>query len=285
MRVISSLNKFREYRLKYLSDSVHKIGFVPTMGALHKGHITLVENAKKGCDKVVVSIFVNPTQFAPHEDLQKYPRPLQEDIRLLEEANVDCLFIPVPEEIYPKNYSTYVDVGLDHTREGKARPGHFKGVATVVSKLFNIVQPNEAFFGQKDAIQCILIKKLQKDLNFPLKVTICPTLREQDGLAMSSRNRYLDPEDRKLAPIFSKSLFHGQKLYDQGVRDINKILSEVKNILKDERIRIEYIGADDFETGSSIEKITDQEHILLSGAIFIGKTRLIDNVILSRHKD
>jgi len=282
MRVFSSIAKLHNLRQGDHIFKDKKIGFVPTMGALHQGHISLVERAKKECDLVFVSIFVNPTQFAPHEDLQKYPRPLHDDIRLLESANADCLFIPTPEEMYPKDvYSTYVDVGFDHTREGKARPGHFRGVATVVTKLFNIVQPHTAFFGQKDAIQCMVIRRFVQDLNIPVNVMICPTLREDDGLAMSSRNRYLSPDERKIAPLFSKALFHGKDLYLQGERSSEKIMKGVRKILDQEKsIKYDYISLDDFNNGYAVEENIKGE-ALLSGAIFLGKTRLIDNVILS----
>ncbi len=259
-----------------------KIGFVPTMGALHEGHISLVHEAKKHCDFVVVSIFVNPMQFGPNEDFHRYPRPLQDDLKLCTNAGVNLVFNPSVDEMYPTGFSTVVEVnGLTNNLCGKSRPGHFKGVTTVVMKLFGQVQPDAAYFGQKDAQQALVIKRMACDLDLPIEVVICPTLRETDGLAMSSRNRYLSNEQRSVAPLIYKGLsllmeevkFKKHELVEQYRRDLLKRLEAIPNSMVD---YVEIVNADSLET---LEKMKGT--VLVAVALRLGNTRLIDNIIIN----
>jgi pantoate--beta-alanine ligase len=254
------------------------IGLVPTMGALHKGHISLIQAAKQKCDYVVLSIFVNPTQFGPSEDFDKYPRPLEEDLEICEKEGVDLVFNPTIEQMYPEKNITWVNVEkLTDNLCGLFRPGHFRGVTTVCAKLFNIVTPDFAFFGQKDAQQSLVIKRMAADLNMPLEIVVCPTVREQDGLAVSSRNKYLNATEREDAAYIYKSLQKCTEMVDSGCRKTETIIAQMRNILEQKvSIRIEYINIVDEKTLENIEYIQDKA--LAAIAVRIGGTRLIDNI-------
>jgi pantoate--beta-alanine ligase len=256
------------------------IGLVPTMGALHAGHMALVERARSECSPVYTSIFLNPTQFGPNEDLSKYPRPLEIDVDKLTNAKVDGLFLPSPEEIYPPGFSTYVHVeGISERLEGKSRPGHFRGVATVVLKLFEIVQPHFAYFGRKDAQQVRIIQKMVRDLNLDVELVICPTVREADGLAMSSRNAYLSTEERKAATALFRALQAAQRELEAGGRDTLELQRAMRKILESEpRARVDYAEIVDPETFEPIVRVGRRCYALLS--VQIGKTRLIDNMLI-----
>jgi len=257
-----------------------KIGLVPTMGALHTGHISLIETAAKKCDFVVVSIFVNPTQFAPSEDFEKYPRPIDHDIQICKKAGVDVVFAPTPGQIYPAENLTWVNVEkLTDNLCGSCRPEHFRGVTTVCCKLFNIVAPDIAFFGQKDAQQAIIIKKMVADLNIPLHIEICPTIREQNGLAVSSRNQYLTKDQRKQAALIYKALQKARQLINHQTTDSKTIIAEMRKILqKADAIDIEYINIVNAENLQNIEQITGK--VLIAVAVNIGPARLIDNIMV-----
>jgi pantoate--beta-alanine ligase len=257
-----------------------KVGLVPTMGYLHEGHLSLVRRARQDCEHVVVSIFVNPTQFGPKEDLSKYPRDLDRDLSLLEPLGTDMVWTPSSEDMYPSGYQTWVEVeGITRPLEGAMRPGHFRGVTTVVAKLFNAVQPHRAYFGQKDAQQAAVIRQMARDLSYPLEVVVCPIVREPDGLAMSSRNVYLDPEQRKAATVLYRSLCAAKEAYDDGERDAEKIRGKMKEVLASEPLAdVQYVSCADYDTLEELETVTGKA--LLSMAVFVGKTRLIDNMIL-----
>jgi len=276
MKVVTNLEELYQYR----QTLNNPLGFVPTMGYLHEGHLSLVRAAKAACPSVAVSIFVNPTQFGPTEDLAAYPRDLERDLALLEAEGVDLVWTPTSEVMYPQGFQTWVEVTeATQPLEGKMRPGHFKGVATVVAKLFNAVQPQHAFFGQKDAQQAVVIQRMVQDLNMPIELHICPILREPDGLAMSSRNTYLSPVERQAALVLSRSLKAGQAAFERGERDARKIKQTVLAVLEAEPLaRVQYVScADPF----SLQELTDKsEQMLVSMAVYIGKTRLIDNIIL-----
>lgn len=261
-----------------------KIGLVPTMGALHAGHASLIKKAKETCDKVVVSVFVNPIQFGPNEDFDKYPRTIEADKKLCDEIGADIVFAPTPREMYGENRLSNTELtfvcppyNLVDCLCGKARPGHFDGVATVVMKLFNIVTPDYAFFGQKDAQQLFILKKMVKDLNLDLTIVPCPIVREEDGLALSSRNTYLSEEERKSALSISKSLKEINRLFSQGVTDTQILFDTAISVL-DKRIELEYIEFRNFETFEKTEKVS--KNTLVAIAARAGKTRLIDNIIL-----
>jgi pantoate--beta-alanine ligase len=255
------------------------LGFVPTMGFLHEGHLGLIRRAKAACGAATVSIFVNPIQFAPTDDLDRYPRDLPRDLELAQAAGADLVFAPSPDELYPDGFAARVDVGLVHGAENAARPGHFSGVATVVAKLFNIVQPTLAVFGQKDAEQVAVIRRLVRDLDLPIALDIAPTAREADGLAMSSRNAYLTPDERVAAPLLWQALSAAQAAHDAGMRDPAALRGAVLAVLaKEPRFALGYIAAADPDT---LEPLTaPAKRILLSVAAKLGKTRLIDNVVL-----
>ncbi len=276
MKIINTISEMRDFR-KTLCEPV---GFVPTMGYLHEGHISLVRKAKEENASVVVSIFVNPTQFGPNEDFEKYPRDMEGDTEMLEEEGVDAVFAPEAIEMYPPDFSSRVEVtGITQKLEGNCRPGHFRGVTTVVNKLFNIVRPDRAYFGQKDAQQVIVINKMVKDLNMNLDVITCPTIREEDGLAMSSRNVYLNTEDRQAATVLYRSLMLVKDLYDQGERKAETIRKEMVRLIKTEELaRIDYVSVADPVTLDELDEITGKA--LVSMAVKFGKTRLIDNVVL-----
>ncbi len=257
-----------------------RLGFVPTMGALHEGHLSLVRTARKQSDVVAASIFVNPLQFGPNEDFSKYPRTFEDDCRLLETERVDLLFAPSPEEMYPKGASTTVYVeGISEKLDGRSRPGHFKGVTTVVAKLFEIVHPDFAFFGQKDAAQVAVIRKMVRDLNIDTEIVVCPIVREKDGLAMSSRNRYLTPEQRKQALVLYRSLTRVQMLADSGQSSAAKLSEEGKRIIAEEPgARLDYFEVVDPNTLDPIADVG--KGALVAVAAFVGTTRLIDNILL-----
>jgi pantoate--beta-alanine ligase len=256
------------------------IGLVPTMGALHAGHLGLVERARKECSTVYASIFVNPTQFGPKEDLSKYPRPLEADIEKLTNAGVDGLFLPSAEEMYPAGFSTYVEVeGISERLEGKSRPGHFRGVATVVLKLFEIVQPNYAYFGRKDAQQVRVIEKMARDLNLDVELVICPTVREADGVALSSRNVYLSAEERKAATVLFRALKAAEKELSAGIRDTLELQAIMRRVLESEaKARVDYAEIVDAESFEPVVRIGKRCYALL--AVRIGSTRLIDNMLI-----
>ena len=275
MRTVSTLDELRDSRLS-LDGTV---GLVPTMGFLHDGHLSLIRRARDECERVIVSIFVNPTQFGPKEDLAKYPRDLERDLRLIEPFT-DVVWTPTPEIMYPTGYQTWVEVeAMTSPLEGAMRPGHFKGVTTVVAKLFNAVQPHKAYFGQKDAQQVAVIRRMARDLNFPIEIVICPTAREADGLAMSSRNVYLDGGQRQAATILFRSLSAAKELYETGERDAEKVRGKMKEVLAGEPLaEAQYVSCADYDTLEELEVIRGKT--LLSIAVFIGKTRLIDNFVL-----
>jgi pantoate--beta-alanine ligase len=276
MMIVSTLEELLSARL--LLDG--KLGLVPTMGYLHEGHISLARRAKAECDYVVVSIFVNPTQFGPNEDLAKYPRDLDRDLHLLEEAGVDLVWTPTPEVMYPPGFQTWVEVEeMTRPLEGGQRPGHFRGVTTVVTKLFNAVQPIKAYFGQKDAQQAAVIRRMTEDLNFPIEIVVCPIVREPDGLAMSSRNVYLDAAQRKAATVLYRSLSAAKAVYERGERDAEKLRQIMKTTIASEPLaQMQYVSCADYDTLQELEKVTGKT--LLSMAVFFGKTRLIDNFVL-----
>lgn len=259
------------------------IGLVPTMGALHDGHLSLVREARRMCDVVVVSVFVNPAQFAPGEDFERYPRDLTKDTALLTDYNVDYIFAPSPEEMYPKGFCTYVTVdGLSEQMEGTARPGHFRGVATVVTILLNVVRPDFAFFGQKDAQQTLVIKRLVRDLALESEIVILPTIREASGLALSSRNGYLNEEERQSASIIYRALTRAESAYAEGERNGSKIANLVRSTIEMEpRAKIDYVSVTDADTLEKLDKLNDKT-VLIAAAVRFGKTRLIDNIVLNR---
>ncbi len=263
-----------------LKNNSKRIGFVPTMGALHAGHISLMEAAKANSDAVVASIFVNPTQFGPNEDFDKYPRTFDRDCKLLETAGVDFLFAPSVEDMYPAGSATYVTVeSLSGKLDGASRPGHFRGVATVVANLFHIVQPDVAFFGQKDAAQVAVIRRMVRDLNIPVKIVACPIVRESDGLAMSSRNVYLSQEQRKTALALSHSLKQVERNFREGERDVDRLVATGKQFFDGESVRLDYFSIVDPDSLEEIKTI--DQPALAAVAAYIGATRLIDNVILT----
>jgi pantoate--beta-alanine ligase len=257
-----------------------RLGFVPTMGALHEGHLSLVRAAKDRADVVIVSIFVNPTQFGPGEDFTKYPRTFGRDSELLQKAGVEFIFAPSPEEMYPRGATAWVNVEeVSERLDGRSRPGHFRGVTTVVSKLFHIIEPDFAFFGQKDAAQVAVIRRLVRDLNFPVQIVVCPIVREADGLAMSSRNIYLNTEERKLALVLSRSLGAMKARFQSGERDTGNLLAVGKQALGEyPSVRLDYLEIVDPDTLEPITEITRKA--LAAVAAFVGTTRLIDNVLL-----
>lgn len=276
MHVVETIAEVRCIR----REGVGSWGLVPTMGYLHQGHLSLVEQARRENDHVGVSIFVNPTQFGPAEDLAAYPRDLLRDLALLEAAGADLVWAPPVEEVYPPGFQTYVTVEeVTKVLEGAARPGHFRGVATVVAKLFNVFQPDRAYFGQKDAQQAVVIRQMARDLNFPLEIVVCPTVREPDGLAMSSRNVYLTPEQRAAAPVLYRALCAARDAWQAGEHDGEQLRRIMRAVLDAEPLaRTEYVSAADPVT---LRELGDaSQGVLLSMAVRIGRARLIDNMLL-----
>ena len=279
MRVLHSIVEMKETRRKLRGS----VGFVPTMGYLHKGHLELACRARAENRNVIVSIFVNPAQFGPKEDYAAYPRDTERDLALLKKEGVNIVFMPGAEDMYPPRYCTWVDLEKVTERlEGAIRPGHFRGVATVVAKLFNIVEPTRAYFGQKDAQQVVVIQKMVADLNMNLEVVVVPTVREPDGLAMSSRNVYLSPQERKAATVLYKSLSLAQKLWGKGERNADVIRKKMTALIQSEprASRIDYVSIADAETLEELDSI--DRKAVVSLAVKIGKPRLIDNIILGR---
>jgi pantoate--beta-alanine ligase len=270
--------KIEEVRALRKQDKDESWGFVPTMGYLHEGHLSLVRRARQENGRVAASIFVNPTQFAPTEDLSSYPRNLERDLALLKAENVDLVFTPSDEMMYPSDFQTTILLSeVTKPLEGTSRPTHFAGVATVVAKLFNIVQPTRAYFGQKDAQQAVVLRQMVRDLNFSLELIVCPIVRESDGLAMSSRNKYLSPDERKAALVLSQSLQQARSAFANGERDANLLRQIMTDLINAEPLaRLDYVSAAHPDTLAELEQIEDKA--LLSMAVFIGKTRLIDNL-------
>ncbi len=283
MQTVTTLQELRHARAR-LAGSV---GLVTTMGALHRGHLALVQQAKAENDHVVASIFVNPTQFGPNEDLSRYPRDLDRDLALLAPLGVDVVWVPTADEMYPPDFQTWVTVeAVGAPLEGKHRPGHFKGVATVVAKLFNAFTPDRAYFGQKDAQQAAVIRRMVHDLNFPLEVRICPTVREPDGLALSSRNAYLSPAERQAATVLHRALSAAQQAFAEGAAagtgaDADLLRAIMSSTLASEPLaREEYVSVADPETLAELELVDPQRGALLSMAVRVGQTRLIDNCLV-----
>jgi pantoate--beta-alanine ligase len=277
MKTAKTLDELRPAR----AQLAEPVGFVPTMGFLHAGHVSLVDLAHKDCKSVVVSIFVNPAQFGPNEDLSAYPRDIPRDLAMLEKAGVDLVWLPTPEIIYPPDFQTWVDVEqVSKPLEGGRRPGHFRGVATVVAKLFNAVQPQKAYFGQKDAQQVAVIKQMSHDLNFPIEIVVGATTREADGLAMSSRNSYLNPAERQAATVLFRALSAAQAAYARGERNADTLRSLMRTTIEAEPLaKVQYVSCADPRTLQELDRI--ENGALLSMAVFMGKTRLIDNIQVS----
>jgi pantoate--beta-alanine ligase len=280
MDIIYSIKDLKEEIKKWKNEGL-SVGLVPTMGYLHEGHASLIKRASEENDKVVVSIFVNPIQFGPNEDFERYPRDINRDSKVVEECGGNIIFNPSPSEMYKENFSTYVDVeGLTEGLCGAKRPGHFRGVCTVVTKLFNIVQPDKAYFGEKDAQQLAVIKRMVRDLDMPIEIVSCPIIREEDGLAKSSRNSYLSPEERKAALILYKSLESAKTALNEGERDALKIKDIIIDKLNSEPMaKIDYVEVVDSLSLKPVSYI--KSDVLVAIAVFIGKTRLIDNFTFS----
>jgi pantoate--beta-alanine ligase len=282
MEIINRSQRMRSVSRKMRRED-KSVGLVPTMGSLHEGHLSLVREARRMCDTVVVSIFVNPKQFGPGEDFERYPRDLTKDTMLLGDYNVDYIFAPAAEEIYPKNFSTHVEVaGLSDQLEGASRPGHFRGVATVLTILFNIVRPDFAFFGQKDAQQSMVVRRLVRDLAFDTEIVVLPTVREDSGLAYSSRNAYLETDDRRAAAVLYRALSHAESAYSEGERSGKKLAEIIRaDIGREQRAEVEYVAVNDADTLEKLDRLDDRP-VLISLAVRFGKTRLIDNILLNR---
>jgi pantoate--beta-alanine ligase len=285
MEIINRRQRMSSVARKIRREQDRTIGLVPTMGALHEGHLSLVREARRMCDVVVVSVFVNPAQFGPGEDYERYPRDLTKDTALLTDYNVDYIFAPTVEEMYPRGFSTYVTVdGLSEQLEGAARPRHFRGVATVVAILLNTVRPDFAFFGQKDAQQALVIKRLIKDLAFDTELVVLPTVREDSGLAISSRNLYLSQDEQAAAGVIHRALKEAKAAYKDGERSAGKIADVVRSMIEAEpRARLDYVTVADAETMERLDKLDDRP-ILIALAAYLGKTRLIDNMVLNSMK-
>lgn len=279
MKIVETIAEVREQVKQWKKEGL-TVALVPTMGYLHEGHRSLMERARKENDRVVVSVFVNPTQFGPNEDLASYPRDLEHDAALCDSVGVDLIFHPTPEEMYPKGFCSFVDMDV-LTKElcGLSRPVHFRGVCTVVSKLFHIVTPDRAYFGEKDAQQLAVIKRMVLDLNLDIEIVGCPIVREADGLAKSSRNTYLSPEERKAALVLSRSIFAGKKLAESGETDAHKLVQAMTDIISAEPLaRIDYVKVVDLLTMQQIDKL--DRPFLAAIAVYIGKARLIDNFMV-----
>jgi pantoate--beta-alanine ligase len=279
LKVCTTIDEMRT-ACRAIRRAGRRLGFVPTMGALHEGHLSLVRAARASCDAVAASIFVNPTQFSPNEDLAKYPRSLDRDRQLLEHEGIEILFVPTVEEMYPAGAVTWVTVEeLSGKLDGRSRPGHFRGVTTVVAKLFHTVEPDAAYFGQKDAAQVAIIRRMVRDLNLPVEIVVCPIVREPDGLAMSSRNAYLDPQERMRALVLHRSLLRVTQLVDAGESDAARLAAAGRQEFEKERsVRLDYFEIVNSET---LDPVTDVSHgALVAVAAFVGSTRLIDNLLL-----
>ena len=276
MQIADSIPEMKNVRKRLLEP----VGFVPTMGYLHEGHLSLVRRARAENKSVIVSIFVNPTQFGPNEDYSTYPRDTKRDLEMLEAEQTDVVFMPQASEMYPPDACSWVDVeGITGCLEGASRPGHFRGVTTIVAKLFNIAEPARAYFGQKDAQQALVIRKMVKDLNMNVEIVICPTMREHDGLAMSSRNVYLGPEERESALVLWESLNAAKRAWENGEKNAENIRQIVRSLIeKTPGSRIDYVSVADTETLAELDLI--ERPVLISLAVRIGKTRLIDNIVL-----
>jgi pantoate--beta-alanine ligase len=279
MKIIRTIDEMQKAS-RAAHSKTQRLGFVPTMGALHEGHLALVRAAKAQSDVVAASIFVNPLQFGPKEDLAKYPRSFERDCELLEKEGVELLFAPSVEEMYPAKSITYVNVeGLSEKLDGKSRPGHFRGVTTVVAKLFHIVEPDLAFFGQKDAAQVAIIRRMARDLNLPVEIVVCRIVREPDGLAMSSRNAYLDAQRRKSALVLHRALLHVQELFQRGERNSATLIAAGKEVFSEEAsVVLDYFEIVDPETLEPVEEIT--QRTLVAVAAFVDGTRLLDNILV-----
>ena len=276
MQTVYSLSELRSVREAMRGS----FGLIPTMGALHAGHGSLVQRARQECDHVGASIFVNPTQFGEGEDFGKYPRTLDRDLELFERLGADVVFVPGVEAMYPAGHTTWVEVEDLTTRlEGQHRPGHFRGVTTIVAKLFNAFSPSRAYFGQKDAQQVVVLKRMVRDLNFPVDIVVCPTVREADGVALSSRNAYLNPDERRAATVLYRALCAAREQYDNGERNAETLRTVMRSVLNGESLAdAQYVSASDPETLEELERI--DKGVLLSLAVRIGKTRLIDNFLI-----
>jgi pantoate--beta-alanine ligase len=281
MKIISTINEMHEYIMK-LKHRSHTIGFVPTMGALHEGHMSLIDAADAANEKVIVSIFVNPIQFGPNEDFDKYPKPLKKDIKMLKASKkVDCLFTPDKVMMFPEGTATFVEVQNEMVKGlcGESRPGHFKGVTTIIAKFLNIIRADRIYLGQKDAQQAMIIAKMLKDMDYPTQAVVCPIVREKDGLALSSRNAYLTPEQRDTAPVLYKSLQMAESMIELGERSVEVIKKEMRRKIKEAAVEIDYVEIVEASTLAPVDKIYGRN--LIAAAIFVGKTRLIDNTIIS----
>lgn len=278
MKVITTVADMRRLR----ATLIEPVGLAPTMGYLHDGHLSLIRKARNDNQTVVVSIFINPTQFGPGEDLERYPRDIERDLKLLKKEGVDVVFAPPVAEMYPPHFNSWVEVGnLTNRLEGACRPGHFRGVATVVARLFDIIQPNRAYFGQKDAQQALVVKKMVTDLSMNLEVVVLPTVREPDGLAMSSRNRYLDPEERQAATALYRALTLAQELWSRGELDAQRLRRAMTGLIQKEPLAvIDYVSIADAGTLEELDEIVAPA--LVSLAVKIGGTRLIDNIVLEQ---
>lgn len=277
LKIATTIKEVRDTVKEWKSQGF-SVGLVPTMGYLHEGHGSLIKTSASECDKTVVSVFLNPTQFAPNEDLESYPRDFEQDKVLCEKMGADLVFHPEVSEMYEQDNATFVEILSEMPKQlcGKTRPIHFRGVCTVVSKLFNIVTPDKAFFGEKDAQQLAIIKRMVRDMSYGIEIVGCPIIREEDGLAKSSRNTYLNEEERKSALCLSKAIFLGQKLVQEGETDANKLIEEMKNFINKEPLaKIDYVEAVDGVTMMPVDKI--EKDTLVAMAVYIGKTRLIDN--------
>ena len=284
MKILRTIKEIQAYA-KEMKAAGKKIGLVPTMGALHEGHLTLMRQAREACDIVIASVFVNPVQFGPNEDYDAYPRQFEADCEKLESVPVDAVFHPEPSEMYPEGFSTYVTVDGDITDKlcGARRPGHFRGVATVVTKLINLSRADEAFFGQKDAQQVVVIRRFVEDLNLNVHINMVPIVREESGLARSSRNQYLSAEEKEAALVLSRSLKWAKEAYDRGERDVEKLKMVVKNTLSGEPMAaVDYVDLYSFPGLTPMHTVA--EPALLAIAVKIGKTRLIDNTILGKER-
>jgi len=288
MQVFHDVDEYRKTWMQWRRNN-EVIGYVATMGCLHDGHISLVKAAQKQCTKVVVSVFVNPSQFSPDEDYDAYPRTVDNDIELLKKNGVDAVFVPSVNTMYPSGITMDVDkqegafvevLGVSHQMEGQFRPHFFRGVCTVVSKLFNIVRPDKTFFGQKDIQQTVVLRRMVRDLFFPIEFIVVPIYRQEDGLAMSSRNRYLTEEQRKTSCVFSQALMKAKALYDQGTRDRASIIKVATETIEAEKgVRLEYLSLAHPTTLAELDTV-GEDGAILSGAMYVGTTRLIDNVTL-----